>query len=74
VPIGKHSVTWPHGSDVLATVRVVQEHATVVTVSVDAVVVAGIVGVGNVDGRVDDARMILVLMLMPDNALVAYGM
>jgi hypothetical protein len=74
VPIGKHSVTWPHGSDVLATVRVVQEHATVVTVSVDAVVVAGIVGVGNVDGRVDDARVTLVLMLMPDNALVAYGM
>ena len=50
VPIGEHCVTGPHRSNVLRTVGIVQEHTTVIAVSVDAVVVAGIVGIGDVDG------------------------
>jgi len=57
VPIREHSIARPHRSDVLATVGVVQEHATIIAIRVDAVVVAGIVGVGNVDGGVNDPRL-----------------
>jgi hypothetical protein len=60
VPIRENGVTWPDGSDVLASVRVVQEYTTIVAVSVDAVIVAGVVGIGDVDGRVDNARNMLV--------------
>ena len=56
VPIGKNRVTWPHRTNILTPIGVVQEHATIVTVSIDAVVVAGIVWVGDVDGRINDAR------------------
>ena len=49
VPIGEDCVTRPHRSDILAAIRIVQEDATVIAISVDAVVVAGIVGVGDVD-------------------------
>ena len=57
VPVGEHGVAGPDGSDVLAAVRIVQEDTTVVAVSVDAVVVAGIVGVGNVNSRINDAKI-----------------
>ena len=50
VPVGENCVAGPNGSNVLTAVRVVQEHTTVIAISVDAVVVAGIVGVGDVDG------------------------
>jgi hypothetical protein len=49
MPIGEYSVAWPHGSDVLAAIWVVQEYATIVAISVDAVIVACIVGVRDVD-------------------------
>jgi hypothetical protein len=49
MPIREYSVAWPHGSDVLAAVGVVQEHTTVVSIGVDAVVVACIVGVRDID-------------------------
>ena len=74
VPIGEHSVTWPHGTNILAAVRVVQEYTTVIAISVDAVVVAGIVGVGDVDGRINDAGLSLVLNLMRVFLLSTHGM
>ena len=74
MPIREDRVTGPHRTDVLATVGVLQEHTTVVAVCVDAVVVAGIVGVGDVNGRVNNAEAMLALGLMYTSLLVAYGM
>jgi hypothetical protein len=74
VPIGEYCVTRPHRSDVLRTIGVVQEDTTVIAVSVDAVVVAGVVGVGNVNGRVDNTVIILAQSLMHMVLLTTYGM
>ena len=74
MPIGKNRVTWPHRTNILTPIGVVQEHATIVTVSIDAVVVAGIVRVGNVNGRVNDAEIMLALLSMDTSLLFAYGM
>lgn len=45
----------------MATIRVVQEHATIVAVSVDAVIIAGIIRIGDVDSRIDNAELMSVL-------------
>jgi len=74
VPIREHRVTWPDGSDVLAAVGVVQENTTVVTVGVDAIVIACIVRIGDVNGGVDNTRNMLVLSSIHATLLVPYGM
>jgi len=74
VPVGEDGISGPYGSNVLAAVGVLQEHTTIIAVSVDAVVVAGIVGVGDVNGRVNNAEAMLALGLMYTSLLVAYGM
>jgi hypothetical protein len=58
----------------LSAVRIIQEHTTIIAVSVDAVVVAGIVGVGDVDSRINDAVVMLVLRLMRGLLLATHGM
>jgi hypothetical protein len=60
VPIREYGVTGPDRSNVLTAVRVVQEHTTIVAISVDAVVVACVIGVRDVDRRVDNAGNVLV--------------
>jgi hypothetical protein len=60
MPIREYSVAWPHRSDVLATVGVVQEYSTIVTISVDAIVIACVIGVRDVDCRVNNAGKVLV--------------
>jgi len=74
VPIRENCVAGPHRSNILAAVRVVQEHTAVVAVSVNAVIVTGIVGVGDVDGRINDAETMLVLRSICLVLLCAYGM
>ena len=74
VPVGENCVAGPNGSNVLTAVRVVQEHTTVIAISVDAVVVAGVVGIGNVDGRINDPVLVLVLHLMRVFLLSTHGM
>jgi hypothetical protein len=73
VPIGEHCVAWPHRSNVLSTVRIVQEHTTVIAVSVNAVVIAGIVGIGDIDGRINDTEVMLVLRLTRKFLLTTHG-
>jgi hypothetical protein len=73
VPIREYCVTWPHGSNILSAVRIVQEHTTIIAVSVDAVVVAGIVGVGDVNSRINDAVVMLGLRLMRGLLLATHG-
>lgn len=73
MPIGEHCVTGPHRSNVLRTVGIVQEHTTVIAVSVDAVVVAGVVGVGDVDGGINNAETMLVLHLVRMFLLITHG-
>lgn len=63
VPIREHCVTGPDGSNILAAVRIVQEDTTVIAISVDAVVVAGVVGVGDVDGGVNNAEVMLASLM-----------
>ena len=53
VPVWEDSVPRPYGSDILAAVRVVEKHTALVAVCVDRVVVACVVGVWDVDRRVD---------------------
>lgn len=60
MPVGEDRVAGPHRTDVLAVVGVSQEDTPIIAVSVDAIVVAGIVGVGDVDGRINDAGLMLV--------------
>jgi hypothetical protein len=74
VPIREHCVTGPDGSNILAAVRIVQEDTTVIAISVDAVVVAGVVGVGNIDGRINDTSCMLVLRLVRGFFLATHGM
>ena len=74
MPVGEHCVAGPHGSNVLRTIGIIQEHATVVAVSVDAVVVAGIIRIGDVNGRINNAELILVLCLLRGCLLITYGM
>ena len=74
VPVGENCVTWPNGSNVLRAIRIIQEHAAVITISVDAVVVTGIVRVGNVDGRINDASIKSVTGFMSKIPLLTYGM
>jgi hypothetical protein len=74
VPIREYCVTGPHGSNILSAVRIVQEHTTVIAISVDAVVIAGIVRVGNIDGRINDAEAMLVLHLISVFSLTTHGM
>jgi len=74
VPVGEHCVTGPHRSDVLATVGIGQEYTAVIAISVDAVIVAGIVGVGDVDGRINDAEAMLVPRLVRVFSLTTHGM
>ena len=73
VPIGENCVAGPNGPNVLTAVRVVQEHTTVIAVSVDAVVVAGVVGVGDVDGGINNAGTMLVLHLVLMFLLITHG-
>jgi hypothetical protein len=60
MPIREYGVAWPHRSNVLAAVRVIQEYTTVIAIGVDAVIVACVVGVRDVDGRVNNAGNLLV--------------
>lgn len=64
MPIREDCVTRPHRTDILAVVGVSQEDTTIIAVSVDAVVVAGIVGIGDINGRINDTELMLVLRLM----------
>ena len=74
VPIGENCVAGPNGSNILATIRVVQENATIVTVSVDAVIIAGIIRIRDVDSRIDNAELMSALRLLCVGLLITYGM
>ena len=74
VPIREDRVAGPHRSNVLRAIRIGQEYSTVIAVSVNAVVVAGIVGVGDVDGRINDAGLELVLSEIRVILLNTHGM
>ena len=74
MPIGENCVAGPNGSNILATIRVVQENATIVTVSVDAVIIAGIIRIRDVDSRIDNAELMSALRLLCVGLLITYGM
>jgi len=59
MPIGKDCITWPHGANVLTTVRVLQEHTAVIAICVNRVVVGSIVRVRDVYCAVDDWNIVL---------------
>lgn len=59
MPVWEDSVTWPNRPNVLAAIRVLQEDASIITISVDGIVVGGVVRVRDVDCRVDDGDVVL---------------
>ena len=54
MPVGEDCVAWPYRADILAAVWVRQEDSAVVAISVDGVVVGGVVRIRNVDRGVYD--------------------
>ena len=74
LPVWKHSIAWPHLSNVLTPVWVVQKHSQVVAVVVDRVIVRGVVWIGDVDCRVDDGDVVLPIGMQACEQRLALGL
>lgn len=72
MPIRENSVARPDRANVLRAVRVLEEYIAVAAIGVNAVVVAGIVRVGNVDGTVDNWDIVLSVCLKHVEEILAF--
>lgn len=61
VPVGEHSVARPHIANVLCAIRVVKPNIEIMASVVHRVGVAGIVGVRDIERRIDDWHVMLIV-------------